>query len=61
MPNAHEEDVQGGVHDVPDSENTEEHVARVLEASHEAVKDLVRQELEAESVSSDLLNIRLRA
>ena len=33
---------------------------RVLEASRQTVKDLVKRELGTESVSSDLLNLRLR-
>lgn len=65
MSNAREEDAQEGTRDVPDTDNAaddaEEHVARVLEASRQTVKDLVRRELETESVSSDLLNLRLRA
>ena len=61
MSNAREEDAHGGTHDVPADRKAEEHVARVLEASRQTVKDLVRRELETESVSSDLLNLRLRA
>ena len=61
MPNAHEEDAQEDTCDVPAAHDAEERVARVLEASRQTVKDLVRRELETESVSSDLLNLRLRA
>ena len=61
MSNAHEEGPQGATCDVPADPKTEERVARVLEASRQTVKDLVRRELETESVSSDLLNLRLRA
>lgn len=61
MSNAREEGAQGGTRDVPADRKTEERVARVLKASRQAVKDLVRRELETESVSSDLLNLRLRA
>ena len=61
MSNAHEEGVQGGTSDVSDAHDAEERVAQVLEASRQTVKDLVKRELETESVSSDLLNLRLRA
>ena len=61
MSNTREEGAQGGTRDVPAADNAEERVARVLEASRQTVKDLVRRELETESVSSDLLNLRLRA
>ena len=61
MSNAREEGAQEGTRDVPATENPEERVARVLEASRQSVKDLVRRELETESVSSDLLNLRLNA
>ena len=61
MSNTREEDAQGGTREVPADHNTEEHVARILEASRQTVKDLVRRELETESVSSELLNLRLRA
>ena len=61
MSNTREEGARGGTRDVPAAHNTEEHVARILEASRQTVKDLVRRELETESVSSDLLNLRLRA
>ena len=61
MSNAREEGAQGGTRDVPAAHEAEERVARVLEASRQTVKDLVRRELETESVSSDLLNLRLRA
>ena len=47
-------------HDVKE-DDTEKRVARVLEASRQNVKDLVKRELETEAVSSDLLNLRLRA
>jgi hypothetical protein len=58
--NAHEEGAQGGAREVPADQDAEERVARVLEASRQTVKDLVKRELETESVSSDLLNLRLR-
>lgn len=61
MPNAREEGTQESTRDVPATQNAEERVARVLETSRQTVKDLVRRELETESVSSDLLNLRLRA
>ena len=66
MSNAHEEGTQEGTRDVPaahnaEENNAEERVARVLEASRQNVKDLVRRELETESVTSDLLNLRLGA
>jgi hypothetical protein len=57
MSNAREE----GTRDVPAARNSEERVAQVLETSRQAVKDLVRRELETESINSDLLNLRLRA
>ena len=60
MSNDHEEGAQGGVREVPADQDAEERVARVLEASRQTVKDLVKRELETESVSSDLLNLRLR-
>lgn len=61
MSNACEEGTQEGTRDVPPTQNADERVARVLETSRQTVKDLVKRELEAESVSSDLLNLRLRA
>ena len=61
MSNTREEGIKGVTHDAPAADSDEEHVARVLEASRQTVKDLVRRELETESVSSDLLNLRLRA
>lgn len=61
MPNAHEESAREGTCEVPTARNSEERVARVLEASRQTVKDLVRRELETETVNSDLLNLRLRA
>ena len=61
MSNAREEGAQEGAREVPVAQDAEERVARVLEASRQTVKDLVRRELETESVSSDLLNLRLRA
>jgi hypothetical protein len=61
MSNARKEGAQEGTRDVPTARNSEERVAQVLEASRQAVKDLVRRELETESVNSDLLNLRLRA
>ena len=66
MSNASEEGTQEGKRGIPvahsaEEDNTEERVARVLEASRQSVKDLVKRELETESVSSDLLNLRLRA
>ena len=61
MSNDREEGAQGSVREVPADQDAEERVARVLEASRQTVKDLVRRELETESVSSDLLNLRLRA
>ena len=61
MSNAREEGAQGGTRDVPAAQNAEERVARVLETSRQTVKELVKRELETESVSSDLLNLRLRA
>ena len=60
MSNDREEGAQGGVREVPADQDAEERVARVLEASRQTVKDLVKRELETESVSSDLLNLRLR-
>ena len=61
MSNAHEEDAQEGTREVPADQDAEERVAQVLETSRQTVKDLVKRELEAESVSSELLNLRLRA
>ena len=61
MSNDNEEGAQGGAREVPADQDAEERVARVLETSRQTVKDLVRRELETESVSSDLLNLRLRA
>ncbi len=66
MSNAHEEGTQEGIRDVSAAHNAEENnaevrVARVLEASRQNVKDLVKRELETESVTSDLLNLRLGA
>ena len=61
MSNAREEGAQGSTHDVPAAQTAEERVARVLETSRQNVKELVKRELETESVSSELLNLRLRA
>ena len=61
MSNAREEGAQGSAPEVPVDQDVEERVARILEASRQTVKDIVKRELEAESVSSELLNLRLRA
>ena len=61
MSNAREEGAEEGTRDVPAAQTAEERVARVLETSRQNVKELVKRELETESVSSDLLNLRLRA
>lgn len=60
MSDTREEGTRESTPDVPSAHNAEERVARILEASRQTVKDLVRRELETESVSSDLLNLRLR-
>ena len=61
MSNARKEGAQESTRDMPADHEAEERVARILEASRQTVKVLVRRELETESVSSDLLNLRLRA
>lgn len=61
MSNAPEESAQADTRGLPAVQDAEERVARVLEASRQTVKELVRRELETESVCSDLLNLRLRA
>ena len=59
MSNAHEEDAQENARELPSAQDAERRVAAVLETSRQTVKDKVKRELETESVSSDLLNLRL--
>ena len=61
MSTAHEEDAQRDARELPATQGAERRVAEILEASRQTVKDLVKRELETESVSSDLLNLRLHA
>lgn len=61
MSNAREEDSERGARELPAAQDAERRVAKILEASRQTVKDLVKRELETESVSSDLLNLRLHA
>ena len=61
MSNVREEGAQRDGRELPAGQDVERRVDEILEASRQAVKDLVKRELETEFVSSDLLNLRLHA